>query len=267
MRSQRRSLEESAQVGDAVLQHADPLQPHAEGEALPARGIDAAVLQHLRVDHAAAEDLQPVIAVTDAQRAAGARAADVDLGGRLGEREVAGAKAHRQVVEREVGAQKLDQAALQVAHVRALVDDQALDLVEHRRVRCVVVRSVGAARRDDADRRLLRQHRPHLHRRGVGAQNQPAAVALARQVEGVHLLPRRMLGRDVERAEVGPVVLDVRPLRDGEAHLAEDRDDLVDRLADRVDAPLARRRAERRARRPPAPFAPPAPRGPRSSGR
>ncbi len=35
------------------------------------------------------------------------------------------------------------------------------------------------------------------------------------------------------------VVLDVRAFGDGEAHLAEDRDDLVDGLADRMDAALA----------------------------
>src|SRR5512144_3005063 len=52
-------FEEGAQVGNAVLKHADPLQPHAEGEALPAAGIDAAVLQHPGTDHAAAEDLEP----------------------------------------------------------------------------------------------------------------------------------------------------------------------------------------------------------------
>ncbi len=34
------------------------------------------------------------------------------------------------------------------------------------------------------------------------------------------------------------IVLDVRAFRDGEAHLAEDGDDLVDGLAQRVDAPL-----------------------------
>ena len=51
-------------------------------------------------------------------------------------------------------------------------------------------------------------------------------------------LPRRMVGRDVERGEVVEVVLDVRAFGDREAHLAEDRDDLVDGLADRVDAAL-----------------------------
>jgi hypothetical protein len=47
-----------------------------------------------------------------------------------------------------------------------------------------------------------------------------------------------MLGRDVERREIVEIVLDMRPFGDGEAHLAEDRDEFVDRLADRMDAAL-----------------------------
>jgi hypothetical protein len=46
-----------------------------------------------------------------------------------------------------------------------------------------------------------------------------------------------MVRRDVEGGEVVEIVLDIRPLGDREAHLAEDRRQLVDRLADRMDAP------------------------------
>jgi hypothetical protein len=66
------------------------------------------------------------------------------------------------------------------------------------------------------------------------------------QVERVHHLPRGMLGRDVERGEVVPVVLDVRPLGDRETHLAEDRGQLVDGLADRVHAAIGQRARRQR---------------------
>ena len=40
------------------------------------------------------------------------------------------------------------------------------------------------------------------------------------EIESVVLLPRRMLGRDVERGEIVEVVLDVRALGDREAEIA-----------------------------------------------
>src|SRR4029077_3320967 len=78
--------------------------------------------------------------------------------------------------------------------------------------------------------------RPDLHRRGVSAQHEPGAIRPLRQVERVVLLPCRVLGRDVESGEVVEILLDMRPLGYCETHLPEDRHDLVDCLADRVDA-------------------------------
>ena len=50
------------------------------------------------------------------------------------------------------------------------------------------------------------------------------------------VLPRGMLGRDVELGEVEIVGLDVGPFGDREAHVAEDLGHLVPHLADRMDA-------------------------------
>ena len=199
------------------------------------------------MDHAAAQDLQPVAALADDQLVARATAADIDLGRGLGEREVAGAEADRHVVALEIGAHEIGQAALQVPHVHAPVDQQPLDLMEHRRVGGVAVAAVGAAGGDDPERRLAGQHGADLHRAGVGAQQQRAAVDLGVEVERVEHLPRRMLRRDVERLEIVPVVLDVGAFRHGKAHVGEDRHDLLGGLAHRVDSPkrpLARRQRD-----------------------
>ena len=58
------------------------------------------------------------------------------------------------------------------------------------------------------------------------------------EIERVVLLPRGVLGRDVELGEVEIVGLDVRTFGDGEAHVAEDLDALVEHLADGMDAPV-----------------------------
>ena len=120
-----------------------------------------------------------------------------------------------------------------MAHVRALVDDQAFDLMEHRRVGLVAVEAIDAAGHDDADRRLLRQHRARLHRRGVRAQQVARAVGLWLQIERVVHLARGMFRRDVQLREVEVVGFDVGAFGDGEAHVGEDRGCFVQDLGDR----------------------------------
>ena len=118
---------------------------------------------------------------------------------------------------------------------------EALELVEHRHVRGVRrVGPVHAARHDDVDRRLLRLHRAHLHRRGVRAQQHVLG-----QVEGVLRRPRRVLRRVVERGEVVVLVLDLRALEHREAEPDEDVLHLAPDLGDQVQAAGRLRRVAR----------------------
>ncbi len=202
--------------------------------------------QHVRVHHAAAENLQPVLALAEADLVLAALALDVDFQRRLGERKERRAEAHVHIVHLEEGLAEFLQDPLQVAEVRGLVDHQALDLMEHRRVGLVAIAAIGAARADDADRRLLAQHGAHLHRRGVGAQQQARAVGLLREIEGVVHVPGRMAFREVQLGEVVVVGLDVGTFRHREAHVGEDGGELVDHLGDRMHAAgLGRRLAHR----------------------
>jgi hypothetical protein len=102
---------------------------------------------------------------------------------------------------------------------------------------------VGLSRNDDADRRLLRLHGADLHRRGMGAQNLALATVVGLEKESVVHLAGRMAVGKVQRGEIVVVGLDIRTFGDGEAHVGEDGGDLVDDLADGVDAAaLGRRR-------------------------
>ena len=133
-----------------------------------------------------------------------------------------------------------------MAERHVAIEHQTLALVEHRRVRRVVVGAIGAADHDHADRRLLRQHGADLHRRGLRAQHRRRPVASRRQIERVVVGARRMVRRNVQRAEIVPVALDIRALGDRAAHGAEDRGDLLHGAADRMDqAGLARARRQR----------------------
>ena len=71
----------------------------------------------------------------------------------------------------------------------------------------------------------------HLHRAGMRAQEQPAF-----DVEGVVHRAGGMILRLVERGEVVPVGLDLRPVRDVEPDRAEDRLDALPGAHDRMDA-------------------------------
>src|SRR5437016_12228238 len=102
--------------------------------------------------HAAAENLQPVVALAEAHLALVAAALDIDFERRLSERKERRAEAHLHVVDLEERLAEFFQDPFQVAEMRALVDDEALDLMKHRRVGLVGIAAIGAARDDDANR-------------------------------------------------------------------------------------------------------------------
>ena len=106
--NRRRSPTRMTQVRDA-------LDAHAEREALVALGVDAAVAEHDRVDHAGAEDRHPAgPRARRAPRAVADDAQDVERHGRLGERVVAGPEPGRPAgAEHRVG--ELVEQALEVA--------------------------------------------------------------------------------------------------------------------------------------------------------
>ena len=82
---------------------------------------------------------------------------------------------------------------------------------------------------------------PDLHGRGVGAQHVAGAIRARGHVECVHLGAGRVLGGNVQRVEIVPVAVNLRPLGHREPHIGEDRGQFVRDLADRVNGPLRRR--------------------------
>ena len=149
---------EHPDIRNAMPEHRDALDADAEGEARVPLRVVADMLEHVRIDHASAEDLHPAVAPRD-----------VNLDARLGERKEARAQADLAVGAEELLRQMVERA-LEVRERDALVDQEPFDLLEVRGVRGVLrVAAVDAARADDCHRRLLALHHPHLHRGGVGA--------------------------------------------------------------------------------------------------
>ena len=187
--------------------------------------------------HAAAEDLEPVFALAEADLVAFAGALDVHLHRRFGEGKERGPEAHAHLLDLEEGAAEFLQHPFEVGQIGALVDHQALDLMEHRRMGLVGILAIGPAR----DRR-----------RGSAASGPAwcgsapgwcgsAAVGVRRRASGlkknVSCISRAgWPAREVQRREIEEVGLDVRPFGDREPHVGEDGGDLVRDLADRMDA-------------------------------
>ena len=233
--------EEGAQIRHAVFQHGDAVDADAEGEALYLVRVVTDIAQHVGVHHAAAENLQPLIALADTDFIAMAGIADVHFHGRLGEREVAGAEAHFYLIHLEERLGEGFQRPFQVPHMRHLVDDETLDLMEHRCVGLIGIATVNAPRRDDAQRRPGLLHGADLHRAGMGSQNAARSVFLWREIERVVFLARGMLWRNIEGGKIVIIGFDVGPLDEGEAHIGENLGDLIHHLADGMDAPLPQR--------------------------
>src|SRR5215813_12640589 len=182
-------------------------------EAVVLVWIDAAVLEHVRMHHPAAEDLHPVLAFAETHLVLALAALDIGFERGLGERKERGPEAHLDPVDLEKRLAEFFEDPFQVTKMRAFVDDKALDLMEHRRVGLVGVDAIGAARDDNADRRLLAHHGADLHRGGVGAQQKTGTIGLRMEEERVVHLAGRMALRDVELGEVEVVGLDVGTFR------------------------------------------------------
>src|SRR5207244_11418606 len=86
-------LEEEADVVDAVLEHRDPLDAHAERPPRDRLGIVPHIAEHLRVDHPRAQDLQPARLADAAAHARAEETEHIHLRRRLGERNARRAEA------------------------------------------------------------------------------------------------------------------------------------------------------------------------------
>nr|AOO54644.1 phenylalanyl-tRNA synthetase subunit alpha [uncultured bacterium] len=222
-------LKEQTQIVHAVTQHGQTLHAHAEGEADVFFAVDADMLKHVRMHHAATADLQPAVLP-----------AHIHLGGRLGEREERGTETHLHVFGLEIVLQEICDHTFEIGETHALADPQAFDLMEHRRVRRIGVHAVNAPRRDDADVghavqmrifRHVRLHVANLDRRSVRAQH-VLLVDVERVVHGT----RRMVFRDIQRGEIVEIVFDLGTFRYGVTDGMEKAFNALQRARDRMQS-------------------------------
>lgn len=188
------------------------------------------------MDHAGAEDFEPIAPLTHFDGAAAERTLDINLGAGFREREMGRAEAGFDGFA-EIGGEEFLKHPFQVRHGQVFINRQPFDLMEHRRVCLVVIGAVNATRTNDADRRALLFHFADLNRRRVRAQDVGRAVVAlgAVHIERVHFGAGRMVTGDVERVEVVPIGFNLRPFGGGETHVGEDGGTFLPDLRHGVD--------------------------------
>src|SRR5690554_4719414 len=116
-------VEEHAQVIDAVAQHRHSLNPQAKRKAAVFFGIDATVLEHLGVHHAATHDFKPFDTAVLFPAPL-----DIHLSGRLRKREVGRPETNLEI-PLEKHPQELFNGAFEIGKADVTLHQQTLDLM------------------------------------------------------------------------------------------------------------------------------------------
>lgn len=128
-----------------------------------------------------------------------------------------------------------------MGHRHVLVDQEALDLVKHRRMGRIVVAAIDRAGRDERHGRRMGRHRANLNVARVRPQQRSTGgpVLDARNVhpEAVLHVGGGVVRRESELREVVLLELDLRSIVDGEPETHQNVDDLVAHARDRVRVP------------------------------
>ena len=221
---------EQPEVVDPILEVCDALHAHAERIARVNVGIYATCGEVVRVHHSASENLYPSSVLAEVAALASADGTrDVHLRAWLGEWEERRAQTNLRVRAEHLASER-EQHLLEVGEAHALVHVEPFHLMEEAvgTSRDGLV-AIDTPRAEHADRRLMALHVVSLVARGVGAQKHVFrhVVGVLRYEERVLHVARRMVCGEVEHCEDVLVVVDLRPMKQREAHALENLYDLV----------------------------------------
>src|SRR5680860_1336345 len=163
-------LIEQAQIRDTVFQHGDSLYPHAKGETGVSFHIVVHKSEHVGINHARSQDLQPSTLTTYPAAVTSAHhAGHVYLYGRFCEGEKMGSHANATLLPKHSPNEDV-QGPPQICQSNPFIHNQPFYLMEHGGVCRVRVSAVGLARTDNIYGRRLLLHDPDLNRRCVRPQ-------------------------------------------------------------------------------------------------
>jgi len=218
-----------AHVVDRVAQHDEPGKAQAEGKATPLLGIDAPGAQHVRMNQAAGEKLDPGRSLADTASRLTEGAARIELEARLDEGEMTRAQTNIEIPLEDPAQERLH-GSDQMRDRDVLANDHSLHLIEGVIMACVGrLLSEYTARRNDAEGRLALFHGSDLNRGGMSAKNQ---TSLFVAIEGVLGISRGVVLRNVQGFEVVVIELDFRSVEHLVTHGDEEVFELPGHLGD-----------------------------------
>ena len=216
------AFEEEANIGDAVKEHGDAFDADAKGPSARDFGVDVPGFEDVGIDHAGAQDLDPAAAFAKPPTfLSAADAGDIDFDARLSEGEKAGTESDLRIFSEEGLREELQDAA-KVREIEALFDVETFDLMKHGGGGDVVIAAIDGAGRDDADGRLVVDHRADLN--GASVRTKQGAIF---EHEGILHVACGVIGGEVEGLEVEVVPLGLRAFGDFKAHGEKDVFDLA----------------------------------------
>lgn len=123
-------LKEIANVANVVAKHGNPFDTHAQREAGVHVGVDAALGEHVGVDHPCPEDFEPTGSFADGASFAMAYfAADIYLSAGFGEGEIAGAETGFYILPEHL-LREVVERLLEVSERDVFVDVESLNLMK-----------------------------------------------------------------------------------------------------------------------------------------
>ncbi len=212
-----------------MAEHGDTVETEAECKTGIFFGVDAAVLEHVRVHRTATTDFHPAGALaTAAALATAEHAAHVHFCGRFREREEARTETSLDTCTKEFVHEHLEHT-LEVSEADVFVNHEAFTLLEHRSVGRIVIDAEHMARSYHAERRLVRFHVVNLGARRVRAEHDFVIY-----VERVLHVAARMVRRSVERFKVVPIGFDIATEVHVKTHLCKEVDDFFANVVQRM---------------------------------
>ncbi len=190
-------LGEETQVFDAILEVGDTLDTHSQRIAAVHLAVYAAIVEYVRVHHAATEDFHPARMLAEVAAFAAADVArDVHLGRRFGKGEVGRAQTYLGIGAKHL-LREVEQYLSEVGKRNILVHIERLHLMEEAvgTIGDGLV-AIGAPRADHANGGLRLLHHPALHTGGMRTEDYIGAVL---DEEGVLHIARRMVLGEVHR--------------------------------------------------------------------